>query len=180
MLKKLITIGILTVIIVLTMPLTQAQRAIDPLLKPDNAPGVPLTGPAQLECLKKYSDKDTALKKIYDKVKDDITKKIKTISDEEKKTVAKYWDNNSQMCRGNEEEPVTAFIQIIAGALLMISGGIAVIIMTIGGVMYVTSRGNQQQLEFAKNTLLYGILGMLVMIFAYYIVQFVIALIVGG
>jgi len=179
MLKKIITIGILTSIIVLTMPLTQAQRSIDPLLKPDNAPAVPLTGPARMECLKDHSEKDKDLKTIYDKVKDDESK-IKSLSEEEKETVAKYWDENSQMCRGHEEEPITAFIQILAGALLMIAGGVAVIVITIGGVMYVTSGGRQQQMEFAKNTLLYGIIGMLVMIFAYYIVQFVISLIVGA
>lgn len=179
MLKKLITIGILTAIVVVTMPMTHAQRAIDPLLKPDNAPGVPLTGPAQLGCLETHSKTDAALKTIYDKIKID-TSKLKTLSDSEKKTVAKYWDENSQMCRGHEEEPITAYIQILAGALIMISGGIAVIVIAVGGIMYITAGGRQQQMEFAKNTLLYGVLGMLVMIFSYYIVQFIITLIIGG
>lgn len=169
MLKKLITIGILTIIIAATMPMTAAQRAIDPLLKPENAPEVPLAGPARTECLKQNSETASL-----------ADKDVKSLTDEEKKKIAKVWDENSQMCRGHEEEPITAFIQIIAGALLMIAGGIAVIVIAVGGVMYVTAGGRQNQMEFAKNTILYGILGMVVMIFAYYIVQFVIALITGA
>lgn len=177
MLKKLITIGILTAIVVVTMPMTHAQRAIDPLLKPENAPGVPLAGPAKLDCIKKW---DSELKLYDDLTKNPPTKDITKLSDADKKKLAKYWDENSQMCRGFEEEPITAFIQIIAGALLMISGGIAVIVLAVGGVMYVTAGGRQTQMEFAKNTIMYAIFGMLVMIFSYYIVQFVITLIIGG
>ena len=175
MFKKLITIGLLTLIIVLTMPMAHGQRAIDPLLKPDNAPSVPLTGPAKIECIKEQP----SLAAIATKVGNDL-KKFDTLSETEKESIAKYWDENSQMCRGHEEEPITAFLQILAGALLMIAGGVAVIVITISGVMYVTAGGRQNQMEFAKNTLLYGIIGMLVMIFSYYIVQFVIKLIVGG
>ena len=173
MLKKLITIGILTTIIVLTMPMAYAQRAIDPIYKPDNAPAVPLTGPAKKDCIQQN------LADLYTDIYVDKTKDVNKLNDADKTKLAKYWDENSQMCRGHEEEPVTAFIQIIAGALLMISGGIAVIVLAVGGIMYVTSGGRQQQMEFAKNTIMYAIIGMLVMIFSYYIVQFIIALIIG-
>ncbi len=174
MFKKLITIGLLTIIIVLTMPMVHGQRAIDPLLKPDNAPGVPLTGSSQENCIKEN------LSKLHDEIYVKKTKTFDKLSDAEKKEIAKYWDENSQMCRGHEEEPITAFIQILAGALLMIAGGVAVIVIAVAGVMYVTAGGRQQQMEFAKNTLMYAIIGMLVMIFSYYIVQFVIKLIIGG
>jgi hypothetical protein len=169
MFKKLITIGILIIIIALSMPVSYAQRAIDPALKPQNAPTVPLAGPARSECLKKQSETE----KLADK-------EVKNLTKEEKEKIAKYWDENSQMCRGHEEEPITAFIQIIAGALLMIAGGVAVIVIAIGGIMYATAGGRQNQMEFAKNTLLYGVIGMIVMIFAYFIVQFVISIIVGA
>lgn len=174
MFKKLITIGLLTAIIVLTMPMAHGQRAIDPLLKPDNAPSVPLTGPAKADCILEN------LPKLYKEIYTDKSKTLDKLSDADKKELAKHWDENSQMCHGHEEEPITAFIQILAGALLMISGGVAVIVITIAGVMYVTAGGRQNQMEFAKNTLLYAILGMTVMIFSYFIVQFIIRLIIGG
>lgn len=89
------------------------------------------------------------------------------------------WDKEAKLCRGFEDEPINAFLQIIGGAILMLSGGIAVIVIGVGGIMYITSRGNQQQLEFAKNTLLYGIIGMLVIIFSYFIIRWVLKIITG-
>lgn len=89
------------------------------------------------------------------------------------------WDTNTQLCSTTAEEPINAFLQILAGAILMLSGGIAVIVIAVGGVMYVTSRGNQQQLEFAKNTLVYGVLGMVVIIFSYFIIKWVLQIVVG-
>ena len=89
------------------------------------------------------------------------------------------WNEEAKLCTGFEEEPINAFLQIIGGAILMLSGGIAVIVVGIGGIMYITSRGNQQQLEFAKNTLLYGVIGMLVIIFSYFIIRWVLKIIVG-
>ncbi len=89
------------------------------------------------------------------------------------------WDKNAQLCSGFEDQPITAFLQILGGAILMLSGGIAVIVISVGGVMYITSRGNQQQLEFAKNTLVYGVLGMVVIIFSYFIIRWVLQIIVG-
>lgn len=180
MLKKLITIWFLTLIIILTIPVTFAQRAIDPSLKPQNAPGVPLTGPALEQCLSEFKDIDPDIKSIYEQIQGKNQTEIDKIVEDNKETIKLYWDENSQMCRGHEEEPITAFIQIIAGALLMLTGGIAVIVIAVGGVMYIISGGNQQTMEYAKNTLKYGFIGMAVIILSYYIVQTVLTLIIGG
>lgn len=88
------------------------------------------------------------------------------------------WDKNAQLCSTTAEEPINAYLQIIGGAVLMLSGGIAVIVIAVGGLMYVTSRGNQQQLEFAKATLMYGVIGMLVIIFSYFIIRWVLQIII--
>ncbi len=178
MFKKLITTGFLTFILILSVQVTFAQRAIDPELKPQNAPGVPLTGPGFVECMEENQD-DREIKSIYEEIQGKNQDEIDQIIEDNKKVIQKYWDTNSQMCRGHEEEPITAFIQIIAGALLMLTGGIAVIVIAVGGVMYIVSGGNQQQMEYAKNTLKYGFIGMAVVIFSYYIVQFVLQIIIG-
>jgi hypothetical protein len=180
MFKKIITIGFLTLIITLLfIPVTFAQRAIDPALKPQNAPGVPLTGPGFKECMAEHQNDDEQIKDIYNQIQGKDQEAIEQIIEDNKEIIQKYWDVNSQMCRGHEEEPITAFIQIIAGALLMLTGGIAVIVIAVGGVMYIVSGGNQQQMEYAKNTLKYGFIGMAVVIFSYYIVQLVLQLIIG-
>ena len=89
-------------------------------------------------------------------------------------------DKNAQLCSGYEDVPISAFIQIIAGAILMISGGVGVIVISVGGVLYITSRGNEQQLNYAKSTLLYGVIGMVVIIFSYFIVSWVLKLVIGA
>jgi hypothetical protein len=61
----------------------------------------------------------------------------------------------------------------------MLAGGIAVIIMAYGGIQYVISQGNQERLDKAKKTLLYGVIGIVVVTFSYFIVSFVLRLIIG-
>lgn len=177
MFKKLITISILLILIAGTMPVSFAQRSIDPALKPQNSPATPLTGPAYLDCIKE-NDKDlyaTITKELEGKDEAQQQVVVKKYQDK----TAKYWDVNSQLCKGREEEPIVAFIQIFSGALLMLSGGVAVIMVTVAAVMYATSSGKQQQLEFAKNTIMYAIIGMAVIIFSYWIVRTVLDLVIG-
>lgn len=143
MFKKFITISLFLIIGITAVQYAQAQRAIDPNLKPKNLPATEKTGLDQAECPEGA------------------------------------WDENSQMCLGAEDEPITAFLQVLGGALLMLSGGIAVIVIAYGGLQYVISHGNQEKIEKAKKTLLYGIIGSLVVIFSYIIVEFVLQIIIG-
>ncbi|PID33193.1 hypothetical protein CR969_02120 [Candidatus Saccharibacteria bacterium] len=59
--------------------------------------------------------------------------------------------------------------------MLYAVGVIAVIMLIWGGVMYSTSGGDSTKVTNAKNTILYAIIGLLVAIFAYAIVQFVVS-----
>ena len=51
---------------------------------------------------------------------------------------------------------------------------ISVIMIIVGGIKYVTSQGNQQQLQSAKNTVLYAVIGLVVAIAARAIVMLVV------
>lgn len=62
----------------------------------------------------------------------------------------------------------------IVNVLLFIIGAIAVIMLIIGGIRYTTSNGDSNQVTAAKNTILYAIIGIIVAILAYAIVNFVI------
>lgn len=64
----------------------------------------------------------------------------------------------------------------IVEIMLFIVGAIAVIMLIIGGIRYITSGGAQDQITAAKNTIMYSIIGIIVALLAYAIVQFV----VGG
>ena len=48
------------------------------------------------------------------------------------------------------------------------------IMLIIGGFRYVVSQGDQQQVQSAKNTILYAVVGIVVAILAYAAVNFVI------
>lgn len=54
-----------------------------------------------------------------------------------------------------------------------VAGAVAVLIVTIAGLKYVTSQGNPQETAKAKDTIIYAIIGLVVCIFAFGIVGFV-------
>jgi hypothetical protein len=64
-------------------------------------------------------------------------------------------------------------IEIIVNTLLFVLGAIAVIMIVIGGIRYATAGGDQSALTAAKNTILYAVIGLVVAIMAYGIVNFV-------
>ena len=86
--------------------------------------------------------------------------------------------------RGNDQ-PVDLFGQggtfsKITSIMLFVIGAIAVIMIVIGGLRYVLSGGDSSQITAAKNTILYAIIGIIVAILAYAIIQFVIGSFTAG
>jgi hypothetical protein len=61
----------------------------------------------------------------------------------------------------------------ITNVLLFAVGAISVIMIIIGGLRYVTSGGNTANVTAAKNTILYAVVGVVVALFAYAMVNFV-------
>ena len=72
-----------------------------------------------------------------------------------------------------------AFRQI-TNTILYVVGVIAVIMLIIGGIRYVVSGGDSKKVTDAKNTVLYAIIGLVIAVFAYAIVNFVITSLPGG
>ncbi len=70
----------------------------------------------------------------------------------------------------NLEGTVTNVINVV----LYVVGILAVVMVIIGGVKYTTSGGDQAAVTSAKNTILYGIIGLVIAILAYAIVNFVV------
>jgi len=69
---------------------------------------------------------------------------------------------------------VDSIIAVI-NALLVLAAIAAVVFMIIGGVRYVTSQGDEDAVEQAKNTVIYAIIGIIVIILAAVIVNFFIS-----
>lgn len=85
------------------------------------------------------------------------------------------WNGNA--CVNNPNAGTTdlpAFIASIINILLFITGAIAVLMIIIGGIRYVISGGDQSAVTNAKNTILYAVVGLIVAIIAYAIVNFVV------
>lgn len=66
-----------------------------------------------------------------------------------------------------------SFIKNIVKTLVGIAGAVAVVFMVIGGFHYITSSGNPEKLDKAKSTLLYSGIGLVIVLAAYTIVDFV-------
>lgn len=62
----------------------------------------------------------------------------------------------------------------VVNILLFILGAIAVIVIVIGGLRYTLASGEQAQIKQAKDTILYAVVGLIVALLAYAIVNFVI------
>lgn len=67
------------------------------------------------------------------------------------------------------------FLKDIVNIILFVLGAIAVIMIVIGGVKYTTSNGDSSAVKSAKDTILYSVIGLVVAIMAYAIVNFVLA-----
>jgi hypothetical protein len=62
----------------------------------------------------------------------------------------------------------------IINALFIVAGAVAVIILIMGGIRYITSTGDSGRIKSAKDTILYAVIGLVVVIIAKEIVGFVI------
>ncbi|QQR52862.1 hypothetical protein IPG36_01945 [bacterium] len=73
----------------------------------------------------------------------------------------------------NTNLSVTAILANIANVLVFIVGSVSVIMIIIGGLRYVLSQGDTGAVSKAKNTILYSVVGVVVAVIAYAIIQFV-------
>ncbi len=76
--------------------------------------------------------------------------------------------------KSNVPDDLIAWIGLFTNVLLFLAGAIAVIAIIYGGIRYVTSTGDAARVKQAKDTILYGVIGLVIAILAFAIVQFVI------
>lgn len=93
--------------------------------------------------------------------------------------------NDGTNCAQSNSSPSSLFgangiFHTVANVLIYIVGAIAVIMLIIGGLRYVISQGDKGNVESAKNTILYAVIGIVVAILSYALVNFVSASLTGG
>lgn len=83
--------------------------------------------------------------------------------------------DGADAARGENQNDVevTSLFQDVTNTLLYIIGGVSVIMIVIGGFRYIISNGDSNQVTAAKNTILYAVVGLVVALVAYAIVNFV-------
>lgn len=84
--------------------------------------------------------------------------------------------NNDKTCGPDKNQQCTLGDRItqIINILLFLIGAVAVIMIIIGGIRYVLSNGDSSQITGAKNTIMYAVIGLVVALLAYAIVNFVV------
>ena len=81
---------------------------------------------------------------------------------------------------GKADDNLANSIINIINAVIGILGLVCVVVVIIGGVNYMTSSGDAGKVKKAKDTILYGIIGLVICVLAFAIVNFVIANIINS
>jgi hypothetical protein len=92
--------------------------------------------------------------------------------------------NTDAVCQGvtltggtcsNDATPISKTIKLVINILSIVAAVAAVIMIMVGGLRYVTSGGDSSKTASAKNTIIYSIIGLIVVALAQFLVKFVIA-----
>lgn len=88
-------------------------------------------------------------------------------------------DPTNGVCEENaktENANTDNFVKTLVNVLLYVIGAIAIVMIIIGGLLYVTSSGDSGNITKAKNTIVYSVVGLVVAILAYAIINWVVLL----
>ncbi|HMI09089.1 MAG TPA: hypothetical protein VK497_01680 [Candidatus Saccharimonadales bacterium] len=81
-------------------------------------------------------------------------------------------NSTAAVCK-SQKDNATPMIKIVINLLLTALGMISIIMIIIGGVRYTTSQGDSSGIKSAKDTIVYSVVGLVVAILSYSIVNFV-------
>ena len=90
------------------------------------------------------------------------------------------YSNSIAECNVAKEDNLIPVITTIINVLIGVLGIVAVIVIIFAGIQFVTSSGDAQKVAKAKNTILYGVIGLLIALLAYPIVNFVLSSVFGS
>jgi len=79
----------------------------------------------------------------------------------------------SKVCQAKNNDDVFTIMKNVINILLTVVGIVAVIMIIVGGIKYITSAGDSSGVSSAKNTILYAVVGLVVALMAFAIVNYV-------
>lgn len=80
---------------------------------------------------------------------------------------------NSSVCSSAGTDKADSMVKIIINTLLSLLGIIAVIMIIVGAIRYTASAGDSARIKGAKDTVMYSVIGLVVAILSFTIVNFV-------
>jgi len=84
--------------------------------------------------------------------------------------------NDGDGCdRRGAENRINTTVERVVNIFSVVVGMVAVIMIIVGGFKYITSGGDSSKITGAKNTILYAVIGLVVVALAQVIVQFVLS-----
>lgn len=82
-------------------------------------------------------------------------------------------DKNAAICQ-TKTGLISGILQSVINTMLFLAGTIAVIMIVVGGIRYITSDGDPAAASKAKNTIIYALVGLVIATASFSIVNFVI------
>jgi len=91
------------------------------------------------------------------------------------KTCPEWEDDEGVSSNDNLMSTLTTIINVVIGVV----GFVAVAMIVMGGISYATSQGDATKTKKAMNTILYGVVGLVVALLAFAVVNFVLSNVFG-
>lgn len=88
--------------------------------------------------------------------------------------------NSGGITDSQAQQRINNIIRNIINLFSLVVGIVSVIMIIIGGLKYITSGGNDGNVSSAKNTILYAIVGIVIVALAQFVVRFVLTKITQG
>lgn len=85
---------------------------------------------------------------------------------------------NKDSCQSGRD--VNTIVRTIIQVVIYVVGLLAVVMIIIGGIMYSTSAGDPGKVKKAKDTIMYGIIGLVIAVLAFAIVNFILGAVLGA
>lgn len=83
--------------------------------------------------------------------------------------------NSGQLSGKQTNQKINNLIHTVINLLSIVVGVVAVIMIIVGGLRYITSGGSDTSVTGAKNTILYAIIGLIIVALAQIMVRFVLS-----
>ena len=92
--------------------------------------------------------------------------------------------NDTTLCSGTglncRNQNINELIKVVINWMLSIAFAVAVMFLIIGGFWYITSAGNEETAEKGKNTAINAVIGIVIIILSYVIVNVVAGLVANN